>query len=192
MAVKTNDFDLRRVYRGKKRSYAASTLAAFAAANGTGVFATLSASASTIIRLQRVIISMTSQSAATYPQIALRRCSTLATGGTAVSPALVQTSLITSSTAGSSAAVDVYTAAPTTGTVVGTLASIRAFAPISGTPAVSIQPLILDFSVGGELESPTLLAGSTQQFALGFGAAPGQIIDVNLTWYWTEETSTGI
>lgn len=187
-----NPFDLRRVYRGVKRTYSASTLAAFAAANGTGVFATLTASATTIIRLQRIIISATSQTAATYPQVALRRCSTLATGGTAVSPALVQTPFITSSAAATSAAVDVYTAAPTTGTVVGTLATVRVFAPISGTPAVSILPVTIDFAAGGEMETPTLLAGSTQQFALGFGAAPGQIIDVNLTWIWTEETSTGV
>lgn len=191
MALKVREYDIRQVYRGIKRSYAACTLADFDAANGTGVFATLSASATTIIRLQKVIISCASATAATYPQITLRKCSTLATGGTAVSPALVQVPFISSSAAGSSAAVDVYTAAPTTGTVVGTIASVRVFAPIVGTPAVSILPVTIDFSKGGELETPTLTAGSTQQFALGFGAAPGQIIEVNLSWYWTEETSTG-
>lgn len=185
-AARVTQFDSRGIDRGAKASYAACTAAATAIGSTTvKQFSVLAASASKTIRLQRVRVAATCGTAAIYPDVKLLRCSTLSSGGT--STALTQVPLLSTSAAGSSALCVIYTAEPTEGTLVGTIGSATAFAPITGTPASGIVPVTFDFTNAGELESPALVAGSTQQFALKIGTAYSNALTVNVEWYWTEE-----
>lgn len=185
MALKTRRYDLRGNYRGQKATYSACTTAKTAVANSTAAFSNLAASATKTIRLQKVIVSAVVATAANYVDIVLRKTSTLATSGTPTN--LTQVPYISSSAAGTAAVCQIYTAAPTGGTLVGTLAVQTVFGPLLGTPAVSILPVTFDYTTESEQETPTLLAGGTQSFELGFGTAPGNAATVTVTWIWTEE-----
>lgn len=185
MALKTRRYDLRGNYRGPKVTYAACTTAKSVAVSGTAAFSILAASATKTIRLQKVIFSGVVATAANYVDVVLRKTSTVATGGTPVT--LTQTPYVSSSAAGTAAACNFYTAAPTSGTLVGTLGVQTVFGPLLGTPAVSILPVTFDYTTESEQETPTLTAGSTQSFELNFGTAPGNAVTCTVQWIWTEE-----
>ena len=185
-ALYINPVDSRGVDRGKKASYAACTAAATAIA-GTSVkqFSVLSASLTKTIRLQRVRVSGTCATAAIYADVKLVKLSTNPSSGTKTD--LIQVPLVSSSAAGSAVLAAIYTAEPTEGTVVGTLASATMFAPITGTPATGTSIMDFNFAVGGELETPVLVAAGTQAFALKIGTAYSNALTLNVEWYWTEE-----
>ncbi len=185
-ALYVNAVDSRGVDRGKKASYAACTAAA-QAIGSTSVkqFSVLAASASKTIRLQRVRVSGTCGTAAIYADVKLLKLSTNPSSGTAVT--LTQVPLISSSAAGSSGLCVIYSAEPTEGTVTGTIGSATMFAPITGTPATGGSIVDFNFAIAGELETPVLVAGGTQAFALKIGTAYSNALTLNVEWYWTEE-----
>lgn len=185
MALKVRRYDLRGVYRGQKVTYSAASPTAFSAASTTAPFATITASATKTIRLQRVVVTATVATAAVYGTVALRKISAAPTGGTAVT--LTQVPFISTSSAGSAALCQYYTSAPTAGTLVGTVASQMAFLPLTGTAALGVPTFTFDFANESEMETPTLVAGTTQGFELGFGVSVANAPSITVTFIWTEE-----
>lgn len=185
LAGRVTPYDSRGINQGKLRSYAAGSAKTALAATTVKVFSVLQASATTTIRLQRVRVSLTCATAAIYPDIQLIKNSTLSSGGTPTT--LTKVPFVSSSAAATPALCNIYTAEPTEGTIIGVLASQQVFAPITGTPAVGVTPVVFDFSVPGQLEAPTLTAAGTTEFALRIGTAYSNALTATVSWEWTEE-----
>jgi hypothetical protein len=108
----------------QQATYRASTsMTVAAAASATAPFFVIYGSSSKVIRVQRVVVSGPSTTTAAIQGFELIKYSTAPSGGTAT--ALTQVPLDSASPAGTSSLCQVYTAAPTAGTAVGTLGSIR-------------------------------------------------------------------
>ncbi len=184
MALKVRRYDLRGTYRGQKATYSGANTAGVSGASGGGIIAALGASTTKTIRLQRVVFSATVASAAIYVGLTLRKTSTLTSGGTPAT--LTQTPFVSTSAAGTAALCNTYSAAPTGGTLVGTLSTQQVFLPLTGTPALGITPVVFDFANEWEMETTTVVAGSTQGIELVI-SSPGNVPTLAVTWIWTEE-----
>lgn len=186
LAGRVTPYDSRGINQGKVRSYSASTAAKTAIGSASvKVFSVLQCSATTTIRLQRVSVTVTCATAAIYADVVLIKNSTLSSGGTAT--ALTKVPYVSGSAAATPALCSIYTAEPTEGTLLGTIASRQVFAPITGTPAVSVAPVEFNFSTAGQLEAPALAAAGTTEFALRIGTTYSNQATVTVTWEWTEE-----
>jgi hypothetical protein len=169
-----------------KRTYRASAAAVFAAPAGTTPFFIMEGSATQTIRIQRIRISGLTLTAVAYLAVVLSKYSSVSSGGTPV--VLTQVPVDATDAAGTSAKCSVYTAAPTAGSLVGALASIRVLgqattAAAAGIPEVEIS---FDYRTVGEADCPTL-RGVAQGIALGFAAAPASAVTMTLEVEWTEE-----
>lgn len=183
MALKVREYDTRQIYRGKKLSYAASTDAPQSVAvTVTKTISSLTGSATKTVRLQRVVVSGTAAALATVP-VVLKKTSAAATGGTAVT--MTEIPFVTASAA-ATAVAQMFSAAPTVGTLVGALGTRLITFGISATSVYDGAAATFDFTNGGELETPTLV-GVAETFELHFGATAPSTPVVNVAWYWTEE-----
>lgn len=168
-----------------KRTYRASTAVVFAADNGTAPFFLLYGSASTVIRVQRIRISGPTLTAVTYVNVNLAKYSTAHSGGTAT--ALTQTPLDSALAAATLNLCSVFTAAPTAGTKVGDLATVRVLAQAT-TAAASGIPGVVDFDFRTILGVEEIyLRGTNQGVGLYFTGAPGSAVTMALDVEWTEE-----
>lgn len=178
----TSEYDLRDQFTGQKRTYTATTAASFTAANGTGAFLSICGSGTQTLRIQRLNINGTG-TALVRGNVTLRKTSTATSGGTAT--ALVQVPHDSSSAAGTASLVNVYTVAPTAGTLVGTVGSrLRTF-PLAVGASDFIPEMLWEF-VGRESEA-IVLRGTGECLEAGYSANPGNTTPLFLSVTWTEE-----
>lgn len=169
-----------------KATYRSSPTTTFAAAAGTAMFFVISGSASKTVTIQRISMSCPTLTAVAYHNIVVEKWSTAPTGGTAT--ALVKVPLDSNYAAATANLVQVYTVAPTEGTLVGTIGSQRFLsqattAAAGGTPPDKVE---WDFrTMGGS--SGVVLRGTAQCLSLAFCTAPASAVTMVVEVEWTEE-----
>lgn len=172
---------------GVKATYRAATTSTFAAAAGAAMFFAIGGSSTKTVIVQRIKISGLTLTAVEYLSAVAEKWSTAPTGGT--STALTKVPTDSGDAAATATLVQVYTAAPTEGTLVGTVVSQRLLGQAT-TAAASGQPvdtLEFDFRNAGEGKSGIYLRGTAQVLSLAFGAAPASAVTMSLEVEWTEE-----
>lgn len=183
-ALRATQYDTLGNNRGTKRSYRACTAAGFTIASSTAPFAIIQGSGTTLIRVQRITITGLIIAAVAYATVRAQKFSTALTAGTAT--ALVQVPMDSASAAGTASLCQVYTAAPTAGTLVGTLDSWKTEVQATTAAAAGIPAsYTFDFRCTGEAES-LVLRGIAQGVGLTFEAAALNQIG-GVTFEWTEE-----
>lgn len=142
-------------------------------------------SATTTVRVQRIVVTGLTLTAVAYLNISLGKYSTNFTGGT--STLLTQTPTDSNSAAATLNAVRVFTAAPTAGTKVGDMATRRPFGQSTTAAAAGIPEVVeFDFRNLGE-QSSIVLRGTTQELGLYWETAPASSVSMHLEVEWTEE-----
>lgn len=182
-ALRVIQYDSRGNVVQHKATYTASTTAKTAVAAGTAPFAQIFGSATKTIRVQRIVVTSTTGTAATYTDIVVTKRTAAGSGGTATT--LTQVPHDSTSAAGTATVVKLFTAAPTAGTGGGVIASRMVFAPITGTPATIVQPAIFDWS-NAEAEAP-VLRGTGEGLEISTGTTTTNAPTVTVEITWTEE-----
>ena len=175
-------YDSRGQYIGQKVTYRASTQGVVTLVSGTAPFFTIYGSATKTVRIQRIFFTGTIATTAANAILNLNKYSTARSGGTA--SAITATPLDSASGAATVTDLQLYTAAPTAGTLVGTIEARRCLLNVTG--AVATQDVLFDFRNVGENEA-LVLRGTTQGIGLLFQTAPGNAVAGTLWVEWTEE-----
>lgn len=184
-ALRDTIYDTRGTNRGVKATYRAASVGTFVAAAGTSPFFAIQGSGTKMVRIQRIVISGMNLTAVAYLKLILQKVSSATSGGTKTD--LVQTPLESGDAAATLSLCGVYTAAPTAGTLVGTLASRLHLAQSTTAAAAGIpEEIVFDFRTIGEAAS-ILLAGVTQGITLSFQTAPATAVTLAIEVEWTEE-----
>ena len=185
-AARVELYDSRGNNRGVKRTYRAATTAPFVAAAGTGLFFVIEGSGTATIRIQRIRISGLTLTAVAYSAVVLQKYSTASSGGTPTNLTIVNVD--STDAAGTANRCAVFTAAPTAGSAVGAIASMRPLAQATTAAAAGIPDvdITFDFRVVGEADCPTL-RGTAQGLGLNFAASPASAVTMTLEVEWTEE-----
>jgi len=157
-------------------SYMACTNPTVVAPADTTPFFAIYGSSSKKIRVKSIIVSGATLTAIEYNVIKATKYSTAITGGTATE--LVRVPLDSTNGAAMLSILNVYTAAPTVGTNIGTIGSKRIL--LQDTTAVSDSlPVILEFD-GFILNTPT------EGVCLSFGVAPATAVTLSIEVQWEE------
>jgi hypothetical protein len=166
---------------GQKATYSASALK-LAVATGANVIATLTGSATKTVRLTRIELSGTCATTAKDINFFLAKYSTAASGGTAgTAPTMVPHD---SASAAATAAVAVYTADPTAGTLVGNVRTGNLFMAVTGS---TVAPGLYTASFGDRPSQDIVLRGTSQQLAISLNGENTATSVVDLVLEWTEE-----
>jgi hypothetical protein len=185
-AARVTSYDTLGNNRGVKKTYRAATNSKVVAAASTQPFFIIQGSATKTIIVQRIRISGMNLTAVAYLALQARKFSTAISGGTAT--ALTQTPMDSTYGASTANLCQVYTAAPTAGTLVGTLSEIQALAQATTAAASGIPDIIeLDFRVLGAETHGVYLRGTAEGLGVGFGVAPATAVTLSLECEWTEE-----
>lgn len=173
-------------YNGEKSTYRASTLDPFAAAVTADVpWFLIEGSGSKTIVVKRIAVSGMTLTAVAYLTVNVCKYSTAATGGTATSAPLVPTD--SNFPAATAAFVKYYTAAPTAGTLVGTMATNRSLAQATTAAAAGLpRDFLFDFGDMPETRG-IVLRGATQGCGLVWATAPATAVTMAVDIEWTEE-----
>lgn len=169
-----------------KATYRAAVTASFAAAASTAPFFVIEGSGSKTLIVQRVRITGLTLTAVEYLELTARKYSTASTGGTATT--LAQVPMDSSLAAATANVCKVFTAAPTPGTLVGTIAALRILGQ-AATAAASGLPVSIDFdfrNMGSE-NTGVYLRGTAQGLGIGFAVAPATAVTLCVEVEWTEE-----
>ncbi len=172
-------------YGLEKATYRASTIIPLAVAVTVNVpFFNIIGSASKTITVKRIRVSGMTLTAVGYFTINVVKLSTASSGGT--SSTLVNVPLDTND-ASPTAVVKAYTAAPTIGSLIGTIASYRSLWQATVAAAAGLAPKHI-FNFGDMPETKGIrLRGATQEIALLFpvvlASAGALAVDIE----WTEE-----
>ena len=162
-------------------SYRAATAADLVAAAGVSPFFAIQGSATKTIRVRKIIVTNPTLTATAVNSIVCKKTSTAITGGTAT--ALVQVPLDSTSAAGTASLLNVYTVAPTAGTLVGVVDNKRLIlgdtAPVAGASPLEV---VFDFGDKG-----LVLRGVAEGLSLNFIAAPATSVTMNLMILYSEE-----
>src|SRR6267142_1179389 len=168
---------------GYKQTYSAALTALNVGTGATTDVAVLTGSASKTIRVTRVGISSTEATATAFKDVVLSVRSAATTAGTSTTATIVP---YDSSDAAGTAIVRGYTAAPTAGTAVGTIAVAKMFQPITGATVINMNNLIFDF--GNRPAQAVVLRGTSQCLALTYnGVTPANAGSADIWFEWTEE-----
>ena len=148
-------------------------------------FFLIEGSASKTIVVKRIAVSGMTLTAVAYLAMNVGKYSTAAAGGTATSAPMVPTD---STFPGATAAfVKYYTAAPTAGTLVGTLATSRTLAQATVAAAAGLpRDFVFDFGDMPETKG-IVLRGTSQGCGLFWPAAPATAVTMSVDIEWTEE-----
>ena len=172
-------------YGGEKDTFRASTIIPLVTAVTVNVpFFNIIGSATTLVTVKRIAISGATLTTAGYFTINVEKLSTASTGGT--STTLPSVSLDSSNpTAG--ATVKAYTASPTKGTLVGTLATNRCMWQSTTVVASAITRDYV-FNFGDMPETMGIrLRGVAQEMALTFPVVLASAGTLSVDIEWTEE-----
>ena len=186
-AARVVPYDSAGVYRGAKATYSGATASNVVAAAGAAMFFVIQASATKTIRLQRIIVSGFTLTSVAYNEVVAEKWSTAPTGGTITT--LSQIPFNAADAAGTAALCQVYTVAPTEGTLVGTLDSRRILLQATTAAAAGIPATVMfDWRYqGGEMLSPTLRLNTNDCISVAFGSAPATAVTCAVEVEWTEE-----
>jgi hypothetical protein len=164
---------------GLKASYGCATQSLATVTSGTDV-ARLSGSATTTVRVTRITVSGTIDTAAQYVNVGIFKRTAAASGGTASQPSI---GLYDSTNAAVTAVVDLYTGNPTTGAGILVKAQ-RVWCALSGTAAAS--PGLAVFEFGTRNSQSLVLRGVAQGAAVNLGTT-GNAGVFDIDFEWTEE-----
>ena len=160
-------------------TYGAATTASVVAAAGADIFFVIEGSSTKTVLVKKIIVSGPTLTTAAQNSIVSEKFSTAASGGTAV--ALTKVPLNSDWAAASATSVQVYTAAPTQGTLVGTVACRRLLLQATTADAGEVVFDYTDIDGGG-----LMLRGTTQGLGLAFGASPATAVTLGLEVQWQE------
>lgn len=179
------DVDITRVQY--PRIYRGATAALLVAAAGTAPFWAMQGSASQTVRLKRLCLSGLSLTAVAQAMIRLGKYSSAITVGTAT--ALVKVPLDANDAASTLNLLNVYTAAPTAGALIGYIGALRPLMQATVPAAGGVPDLRVewDFRQAGDDRSGLLLRGIAQGLALSFEVAPASAVSMSVECEWTEE-----
>lgn len=169
-----------------RTTYRASNTTTTAVVAGTAPFFILYGSATRTVKVRRVFYTGTVGVAAVNVPVVLAKYSTAPTGGTPST--LTQVPLDSGNgTPATLSLCQLYTSAPTAGTLVGALEVKRGLHNITG--AVATVDFLFDYRNMGILDSqePIVLNGITEGIALFYATTPGNATAVNVWCEWTEE-----
>lgn len=183
-------FDRQDQYHGVKPTYRAGTATAqsgvVVTAASAAPFFCIQGSATKTIVIQRLFISGGTLTAVAYVAYVVAKYSSAVSGGTAT--ALTQTPMDANSGAATANLVNVYTAAPTAGSLVGTVSVKRTLLQATTAAAAGIPDVVeFDFRTLGSENSGVYLRGTAQGLCANFGAAPATAVTIALVVEWTEE-----
>jgi hypothetical protein len=170
----------------EKATYRASTIVPLVAAVTVNVpFFNIIGSASKTVTVKRITVSGMTLTAVGYFTINVEKLSTASSAGTSTTLAAVP---LDANAAAATAVVKAYTAAPTKGNLVGTIASWRALWQATTAAAAGVTDYYV-FNFGDMRETKGItLRTAAQELALTFpvvlASAGTMAIDVE----WTEET----
>ena len=175
-----------------KSTYRAATTGANAGqvvvAASAAPFFCLQGSATKTVAVQRIYLSGANLTAVAYASYVVQKYSTAVTAGTAT--ALTAVPLDSNSAASTASLVNVYTAAPTAGTLVGAVAAKKTLLQAT-TAAAGGVPDVIDFDWRTQGENgPVILRGTAQGLCVLFGAAPASAVTLALAVEWTEYATT--
>jgi hypothetical protein len=162
--------------------YRASVAVNLVAAAGTAPFFAIQGSSSKIVRIIAIHYNGMTLTATAYQTIVCQRRSTAVNGGTAT--ALVQVPNDSSSPAGTLSICNVYTVAPTAGTLVGTIDTQR-FLAADTTPTTLIAE-DNEFNFYQDHEDGIILRGVTEGITLSFASAPATAVTMAVSVLWSE------
>lgn len=174
-------------------TYRAATTGSFDAAAGAAAFFVISGSATVTRIVRRIRVSgldLTTLAAGTL--VAEKWSTTAFTGGTATTLTRVPVDSVFPAAA-TDGLVQVYTGAPTEGTLVGTVASrmvlLKSATIVDGA---SLSDVEFDFAPKENPQREVLpdgiyLHGVTQSLSLAFGAAPASAVTMMLEVEWMED-----
>lgn len=171
----------------KRYTYRAATTAPFAAAAGADMFFVISGSASVKRYIHKVRASGLYLTTLEVETIVCEKWSTAPTGGTATT--LTRTPLDSAFPAAQTdGLVQVYTAAPTEGTLVGTVAArsvmLKSSTVVDGAGFADVEFVFGDLPRAYELA----LNGTAQALSLAFAAAPGSAVSLSVEVEYSEQT----
>ena len=185
-AARVIPYNIDGSYGGEKSTYRASTLIPFVPAVTANVpFFLIEGSSTKTIIVKRIAVSGATLTAVAYLTVNIVKFSSAASGGTATSAPLVpMDSNFPTSTA---AFVKYYTAAPTAGTTIGSIATSRTLFQ-STTAAAAGLPRDYVFDFGDMPETKGIvLRGTTQGLGLIWPVAPATTVTLSVDIEWTEE-----
>ena len=142
-------------------------------------------SASKTVTVKRIAVSGATLTAVAYLAVNVCKFSTAASGGTATSAPMVP--LDSTSPAATAAFVKYYTAIPTAGTIVGSVATNRVLAQATTAAAAGLpRDYVFDFAdIPGS--SGIVLRGTGQGLGLIWPSAPATAVTLSVDIEWTEE-----
>ena len=171
-------------------TYRAATLNAVVAPADTTAFFVISGSATVTRRVRKIRVSGSTLTTLAVGSVVAQKRSTAQSGGTAT--ALTRTPVDSAfPAAATDGLVSVYTAVPTDGTLVGTLACRRQVwksATVVDAPFADIEFDFDNKADDGRLGIP--LHGVAQSVTLAFGAAPASALTLAIEVEWTEEAGS--
>jgi len=170
----------------KKRTYRAATANSVVADASADMFFVISGSASRTREVRKIRVSGDTLTTLAVGSIVVEKWSTAPTSGTATT--LTRVALDSASPAAATdGLVQVYTAAPTQGTLVGTIACRRHI--WKSSTVVDGAPFAVEEFVFGDLpeSQAVFLHGTAEALSLAFGAAPATAITLSVEVEWSEE-----
>ena len=169
----------------KRWTYRAATAATFVAAAGAAMFFVITGSATRKVYVHKVRVSGFLLTTLAALSVVCEKRSVAPTGGTAVTMTAVP--LETGFPAAAPTLLQVYTAAPTEGTLVGTL-GIQIVIGKSTTVVDGASIDYAEFVFGNSDETyPVMLNGTEEGLNLAFGAAPATGVTCVVEVEWSEE-----
>ncbi len=185
-AARVTLYNLDGSYNGEKATYRASTLIPFVPAVTINIpFFLIEGSATKIITVKRIAVSGATLTAVAYLTINVAKYSTAASGGTATSAPMVPVD--SNHPAATAAFVKYYTAVPTAGTLVGSIATSRTLFQAT-TAAAAGLPRDFGFDFGDMPETKGIvLRGTSQGLGLIFPVVPATTPTLAIDIEWTEE-----
>lgn len=146
---------------GLKMTYAASVTGLLSASSATDIF-TITGSATKIVRITRIRVSGIKTTAGADIDIQFIKRSVANTGGTSTAPTIVP---YDSANTAATAVVTAYTANPTVGTAIGTIAVDSVFIALA-----TAQTGFIDHTFGNRPAQSIVLRGAAEVFAVNLNA----------------------
>jgi hypothetical protein len=169
----------------RKPTYRAATTANVVAAAGAAIFAVIQGSATKKVTVTKVTLSGPTLTAVAYNSFVIEKYSTAPSGGTAT--ALTKVPTDSNYPAATADTVQVYTAAPTEGTLVGTVACKRVLLQATTAAATGIPDIVTFDFTGRNRDEGIVLNGVAQGLGIAFGGAPASAVTLGVEIEWTEE-----
>lgn len=173
-------------YLGVKSTYRAATLIPFVPAVTINVpWFLIEGSASKTIIVKRIAVSGATLTAVAYLAVNVAKFSTAAAGGTATAAPLVPVD--SSSPAATASFVKYYTAVPTAGATIGSIATSRTLFQATVAAAAGLpRDFVFDFGDMPETKG-VVLRGTSQGLGLIWPVVPASTVTLAVDIEWTEE-----